>query len=48
LAALQKQYPQAFQIEGEYKDITNEQGTRGELLELDTSEPTEEMVRNAD
>ncbi len=49
LAALQKQYPQAFQIEAEYKDITpDEQGTRGELLELDTQEPTEEVVRNAD
>ena len=47
LAALQKQYPQAFQIEADYKDVTpNEQGTRGEFLELDTSEPTEEVVRD--
>ena len=48
LAALQKQYPQAFQIEGSYKDITDEQGTRGELLESDTPELTEEMLRNED
>jgi len=49
LAALQKQYPQAFQIEAEYKDITpNEQGTRGEFLELDTAEPTEKVFRNED
>ena len=48
LAALQKQYPQAFQIEGSYKDITDEQGTRGELLDTDTPELTEEMLRNED
>jgi hypothetical protein len=49
LAALQKQYPQAFQIEGDYKDVTpNEQGTRGEFLELDTSEPAEEVLRDKD
>ena len=47
LAALQKQYPQAFQIEAEYKDVTpNEQGTRGELLELDQAGTTEEVVRD--
>lgn len=47
LAALQKQYPQAFQIEADYKDVTpDEQGTRGELLEYDPSEHTEEVVRN--
>jgi|TARA_R110000803_G_scaffold87929_1_gene154877 hypothetical protein len=33
LALLQKQYPQAFVIDADYKDVTNEQGTRGELLE---------------
>jgi len=45
LDALKKQYPQAFEVE--MKDITpDEQGTRGELLELDTSEPTEEVVRD--
>ena len=49
LAALQKQYPQAFQIEAEYKDVTpNEQGSRGELLEHKKTEPTEEVLRNAD
>ena len=33
LDALRKQYPQAFQLEAEYKDITpDEQGTGGELL----------------
>jgi hypothetical protein len=49
LAALQKQYPQAFQIEAEYKDVTpNEQGSRGELLEHNKTESTEEVLRNAD
>ena len=48
LAALQKQYPQAFQIEGTYKDVTNEQGTGGELLDAIEAEPTEEVLRNAD
>ena len=49
LAALQKQYPQAFHIEAEYKDVTpNEQGSRGELLEHNKTEPTEEVLRNAD
>mgnify|MGYP001218001489 FL=1 len=49
LAALQKQYPQAFQIDADYKDVTpNEQGSRGELLEHNKTEPTEEVLRNAD
>jgi len=49
LAALQKQYPQAFVIEGTAKDITpDEQGTRGELLAIDQDEPTEEVLRNED
>lgn len=48
LAALQKQYPQAFQIEGTYKDVTNEQGTGGELLDAIEAEPAEEVLRNAD
>ena len=49
LAALQKQYPQAFQIEASYKDITpDEQGTRGELLDTDTHELTEEVLRDKD
>ena len=43
LAALQKQYPQAFVIDGTAKDVTpDEQGTRGELLESDQEQPTEE------
>ena len=49
LAALQKQYPQAFVIEGTAKDITpDEQGTRGELLAIDQDEPTEEVLRDED
>jgi hypothetical protein len=49
LADLQKRYPQAFQIEGTAKDITpDEQGTRGELLELNTIEPAEELPRDKD
>ena len=46
---LRKQYPQAFEIEAEYKDITpDEQGTRGELLEYDQAELAEEVLRNED
>ena len=49
LADLQKRYPQAFQIEGTAKDVTpDEQGTRGELLELNTIEPAEELPRDKD
>jgi hypothetical protein len=49
LAALQKQYPQAFQIDADYKDITpDEQGSGSELLEHTKTEPTEEVLRNAD
>ena len=48
LALLQKQYPQAFLIEGQYKDITDEQGTRSELLEHDKAELTKEVLRNED
>lgn len=49
LMALQKQYPQAFQIEAEYKDVTpDEQGTRGELLESIAQEPAPESIRDAD
>ena len=48
LVALQKQYPQAFQIEGTYKDVTNEQGTGGELLDAIEAEPAEEVLRNKD
>jgi len=48
LVALQKQYPQAFQIEGTYKDVTNEQGTGGKLLDAIEAEPAEEVLRNKD
>ena len=49
LAALQKQYPQASQIEADYKDITpDEQRSRGELLEHDPPKSTEEVLRNSD
>jgi hypothetical protein len=48
LADLQKKYPQAFQIEGEFKDVSNEQGTGGELLELDPVEVAEELPRDED
>tara|TARA_R110000823_G_scaffold2675_1_gene10742 strand:+ start:349 stop:906 length:558 start_codon:yes stop_codon:yes gene_type:complete len=43
LADLQKKYPQAFDIEAEYKDVTNEQGTGGELLEYN-----EEIIAKKD
>ena len=36
LALLQKQYPQAFVIDGTAEDVTDEQGTRVELMEADT------------
>jgi len=48
LAKLQSQYPQAFQIEGDYKDVTDEQGTGGELLEPTEVEPTQEILRDED
>jgi len=49
LAALQKQYPQAFVIEGTAKDITpDEQGAGGELLELIEDKPSEELLRDKD
>ena len=51
LADLQKKYPQVFEIEGTYKDVTgakNNERTRGELLEHDTKKPTEEVLRNED
>ena len=43
LADLQKKYPQAFDIEAEYKDVTDEQGTGGELLEYN-----EEIIAEKD
>jgi len=49
LAALQKQYPQAFVIDGTAKDITpDEQGTGGELLAIDQVEPAQELLRDED
>lgn len=49
LAALQKQYPQAFVIEGTAKDVTpDEQGTRGEFLDADPQQPATEGVRDED
>ena len=40
LASLQKQYPQAFVIDGTAEDVTDEQGTGVELLAIDQDEPT--------
>lgn len=50
LAALQKQYPQAFQIDttAEDAEVIHEQGARGQFLESDTAEPTEKVLRNED
>jgi len=50
LAALQQQYPQAFQIEGTpMKDVTpNEQGTRGEILEYIEGQHATKRVRPED
>jgi hypothetical protein len=53
LAALQKQYPQAFQIDHRasdavYEDVGDEQGTRGELLEYDPDESPAKNLRDAD
>jgi len=53
LAALQKQYPQAFQIDHKasdavFEDIKDEQGARGELLEYDPGESAGENLRHPD
>lgn len=49
LADLQKKYPQAFQIEAEYKDVTpDEHGSGGEILELSAQDNAEEGVRDED
>lgn len=48
LADLQKKYPQAFDIEAEYKDVTNEQGTGGELLEYNEEIIAKKDVCNKD
>jgi hypothetical protein len=34
LADLQKKYPQAFVIDGDFKDVSNEPRTRGKVLEI--------------
>ena len=48
LADLQRKYPQAFQIEGSMKDVTNVKGPRGELLEYDQGEPAQKEPSNED
>lgn len=49
LAMLQEKYPQAFLLDAsEYKDVTDEQGPRGELLEQYQAEPAEEIARDED
>lgn len=49
LAQLQKQYPQAFQLEPNMKDVTPyEQGTRSKSVEYIEAEPAEDSLRNAD
>ena len=48
LADLQKKYPQAFVIDAEYKDVTDEQGTGSKLLELDKVKTTKKVLRNKD
>jgi hypothetical protein len=51
LADLQKKYPQVFEIEGTYKDVTEgekDEWSGSELLEHDTKKPTEEVLRNED
>jgi len=48
LALLQKQYPQAFVIDADYKDVTNEQGTGGELLEHIKKRPAKKDTGNKD
>lgn len=53
LAALQKQYPQAFQIDHKasdavYEDVSDEQGAGSELLEYDPGEFAPENIRNSD
>ncbi len=41
LSDLQKRYPQAFAIEGEFKVVNNEQRSRGQLLESDQEKSAE-------
>jgi len=48
LAKLQQQYPQAFMVDITPKETPDEQGPRGELLEHDPQQPTEEVLRDKD
>jgi phage terminase small subunit len=48
LADMQRKYPQAFQIEGTMKDVTNVKGPRGELLEPDQGELAQEIFGDKD
>ena len=41
LADLQKKYPQAFVLEGDFKDVTNEPRSRGKVLEISPSKSAE-------
>lgn len=53
LSMLQKQYPQAFQIDHKasdavYEDMTDEQGAGSKFLEHDTGEPAGKNLRDED
>lgn len=48
LVEMQRKYPQAFQIEGTMKDVTNGDRPRGELLESDSVELAEGIERAED
>tara|TARA_R100000935_G_scaffold20387_1_gene38541 strand:+ start:920 stop:1489 length:570 start_codon:yes stop_codon:yes gene_type:complete len=48
LTLLQEKYPQAFVVDAEYKDVTNEPRSRVELLEIDKAELTTKDVRDED
>mgnify|MGYP001594773935 CR=1 FL=1 len=46
LSDLQRKYPQAFVVDGTFKDVTNEQGTGSKLLASTEEELTKEIVSN--
>ena len=49
LAILQQKYPQAFSLDAtQYKDVSDEQRPRGELLEQFASEPAGEVLGDED
>ena len=48
LADLQRKYPQAFLVDGTYKDITNEQGNGEQSLETDEEKLALEHDSNED